>query len=107
MPQEKEDAIRGMLEAYAKGDNEGGLAAFDPAAAFHWTFRPDGGVFHGHEGVAEAMRSWTAPFAEHRIELTEVRDAGRIVHWQGFAGRDDALVAAGLSEDPCRPSAND
>jgi ketosteroid isomerase-like protein len=80
MSEENVEIVRRMLEAYMSGDNEAALAAFDPAVAFDWTVRPDGGaVFRGREGVAEAMRTWSGAFEDYRIEAEEIVDAGDCV----------------------------
>jgi ketosteroid isomerase-like protein len=130
MSEENVEVVRRTIEAYMSGDNEAALAAFDPAVAFDWkALRPDGRVFRGSGGVAEAMRDWSGTFEDWRMEIEEILDAGdcvfvvthdvgrgkgsgipieqtayqvvtlrngKIIHWQGFPRRDQALEAAGL-----------
>jgi ketosteroid isomerase-like protein len=76
MSTENVKLVRRCLEAYSAGDNETALAAFDPDVEFDMTTRPDGGVFRGPEGIAEAMRTWTGTFESWRIEAEEMIDAG-------------------------------
>jgi uncharacterized protein len=76
MSEENVEVVRRMLEAYALGDNEAALAAFDPDVVFDQSIRPDGGIFHGRDGLAEAMRTWTGTFENWRLEVEKIIDAG-------------------------------
>jgi ketosteroid isomerase-like protein len=76
MSQENVEIIRKMFEAYASGDFEASLADFDPEVEFDVSIRPEGGLYRGPEGVAEAMRSWTGTWDDFRIEIEEIIDAG-------------------------------
>jgi ketosteroid isomerase-like protein len=64
------------MEAYLSGDNEGALAHYDPEVEFDATIRPEGRVYHGREGVAEAMRVWTGTWEGWRVRTEELVDAG-------------------------------
>jgi ketosteroid isomerase-like protein len=80
MSQENVEIVRRTIEAYISGDNEAALAAFDPAVALDWkALRPDGRVFRGSGGVAEAMRDWSGTFEDWRMEIEEIVDAGDCV----------------------------
>jgi ketosteroid isomerase-like protein len=73
---ENVEIVRRMLEDYLRGDNEAALAAYDPDVEFDATVRPDGQIFHGPAGVAEAMRTWTGAFEDWKMEVQEIVDAG-------------------------------
>jgi ketosteroid isomerase-like protein len=87
MSQENMEVVRRTLESYSAGDNEAAFEGFDPKIKFDVTFRPDGQVYEGREGVAEGMRIWTGTFAEWRFEVNELIDAGdhvlAVVHESG------------------------
>jgi ketosteroid isomerase-like protein len=76
MSEENVEVVRRCLDAYSAGDNEASLAAFDPDVVFDQSIRPDGGVFHGPDGIAEAMRTWTGAFEDWRLQVEEIIDAG-------------------------------
>jgi ketosteroid isomerase-like protein len=72
MSQENVEIVRGILESYAAGENEAAFEGLDPKIKFDMTFRPDGRVYEGREGVAEAMRIWTGAFAAWRFEVDDL-----------------------------------
>jgi ketosteroid isomerase-like protein len=76
MSQENVETVRGVMSAYVAGDNEAALAAFDSEVEFDASARPEGQVFRGRSGVAEAMRVWTGAWADWRVEVEEIIDAG-------------------------------
>ena len=76
MSNEAVDLVRSCFEAYLRGDAEAALAAFDPQVEFDMTIRPDGRVFHGLAGVAEAMHLWTEVFDELQLEAEGFMEAG-------------------------------
>jgi ketosteroid isomerase-like protein len=65
-----------MLDAYVRGDNDTALAYFHPETEFDVTIRPEGKVYRGRAGVAEAMRTWTGTFEDFHYEVEEIIDAG-------------------------------
>ena len=77
MSQENVEIVRRTVDAYRSGDIDAGLAAYDPDVEFDVSSaRPEGGVFHGHEGVEEGIQAWVARWAEWRFEVEEIIDAG-------------------------------
>jgi uncharacterized protein len=88
MSQENVEIVRRHFEAYLSGDNETALAAYDPQVEFDASLRPEGHVYRGREGVAEAMRVWTGTWEDWTIELEEIVDAGdRVVLIARESGR--------------------
>jgi ketosteroid isomerase-like protein len=76
MSEENVEVVREMIAAYVAGDNAAALAAHDPEVEFDATVRPDGRIYRGREGVAEAMRVWTGTWEEYKLEVEEMIDAG-------------------------------
>jgi ketosteroid isomerase-like protein len=79
MSQENVEVVREMLAAYLAGDNAAALAALDPEIQFDATVRPDGRIYQGREGVAEAMRVWTGTWESYELETEAMIDAGDCV----------------------------
>lgn len=77
MSQENVEIVRRAADAYASGDIEASLAAYDPDVEFDVTYgRPEGGVYHGPHGVEEGVQAWVGRWAEYRFELEDIIDAG-------------------------------
>ena len=76
MSQENVEIVRRHMEAYLSGDNETALAAYDPQVEFDASLRPEGHVYRGREGVAEAMRVWSGTWEDWNVEMEEIIDAG-------------------------------
>jgi ketosteroid isomerase-like protein len=70
------ELIRRAHESLARGDMEGYLAAFHSDVEYDMSYRPDGRVYRGHDGVREARRMWANTWDEHRGELEELIDLG-------------------------------
>ena len=88
MSQENVETVRRIYAAYQAGDFEEAFDLMDPAVVFDGTVRPEGKIYHGHAGLAEALRSWTGTWAAFRMEVEEVIDAGeRIVAFETQSGR--------------------
>jgi ketosteroid isomerase-like protein len=85
---ENVEIVRRSIEAYLAGDNAAALEAYDPAVVFDATVRPEGQIYHGRAGVAEAMRVWTGAWEDFRIEPIEFIDAGdRVLFIERESGR--------------------
>jgi ketosteroid isomerase-like protein len=76
MSQENVEIVRRIYDGYLSGDYDAAFAAIDPAVEFDGTARPEGNVYHGHEGLAEALRTWTGTWEVWRLEVVEIIDAG-------------------------------
>jgi ketosteroid isomerase-like protein len=76
MSDENVDVVRRHMDAYLADDFEGALAHYHRDVVFDATARPEGGVYTGRQGIAEAMRVW--------------RDT-----WDDWNGRIEALIDAG------------
>ena len=76
MSEENVEIVRRIYDAYLLADFETALSLIDTEVEVDASLRPDGEVFHGHEGVAEALRTWTGAWEVFRVEVEEIRDAG-------------------------------
>lgn len=71
------EIVRRVVDAYAAGDIEAALAAYDAGVEFDVsTARPEGGVFHGPQGVEEGVRVWIERWDAYSYEVEEIVDAG-------------------------------
>ena len=77
MSSENVEIVRRSVEAYASGDIEAALAPYDPEVVFDpSSSRPEGGVYHGPQGVLEGVQLWIGNWAEYHFEVEEMIDAG-------------------------------
>jgi ketosteroid isomerase-like protein len=83
MPQENVEVVLGIHAAFSRGDLEGFLALWDPAAEYRAAITDaiegEAGAFRGHDG----LRRWWAElddlYVDLSTEVVEVRDAGEQV----------------------------
>src|SRR2546423_1022597 len=76
MSQENVEVVRRHMQAVLVGDYEAALADYDPEVEFDASVRPEGHVYRGREGVAEAMRVWSGTWEDWKVEVKETIDAG-------------------------------
>jgi ketosteroid isomerase-like protein len=76
MSRENVEIVRQIYDAYLAGDFAAGLAHLDPRVEFDVSIRPEGKVYYGHDGVADALRTWTGTWEAFRMEVEELIDAG-------------------------------
>ena len=94
MSQENVEIVGRVFDAYLSGDFETAFALIDPEVEFDVSIRPEGKVYRGHEGVAEALRTWTGTWEAFRMEVEELIDAGEhviSVERQSGRGRGSGL----------------
>ena len=70
------EVVSSSMQAYLSGDNEGALSHYATDVEFDATLRPEGKVYRGRDGVAEAMRVWTGTWADYKLQVEEIIDAG-------------------------------
>ena len=61
MSQENVEIVRGLQEAFARGDNDTPFSVYDPEIEWDMTRLPLPGeesVYHGHDGVRRYWRAW-------------------------------------------------
>jgi ketosteroid isomerase-like protein len=79
MSQENVELVRGMYEAFHRGDFDTALASFDPAVEVDASVRVDEGVGHGRDAVATVVGRWVGAWDDWREDIEEMRDLGRHV----------------------------
>jgi ketosteroid isomerase-like protein len=72
---ENVELVRRLYDAYEAGDFEAAFELIDPAVEFDGTVRPEGKVWQGHEGIADALRTWTGTWESWRLDIEEIIDA--------------------------------
>ena len=76
MSQENVEIVRRGFEAYERGDVPAMLADLSPDLAIHRTPpQPDAGIWHGPDGMLEALAGWTAEFEEFEMRAESFVDA--------------------------------
>jgi ketosteroid isomerase-like protein len=75
------DTVRSVYEAFGRQDWEGVLALFDPSLELDMTRSgmPDGGVYHGREGLQEGWAKWRGVWDRYDVELEELIEVGERV----------------------------
>jgi ketosteroid isomerase-like protein len=76
MSQENVEVVRRLHEAFLGGDYEAALACFADDAVTDMTVRPDGRLYHGPQGMFEAMAVWIQMWDDYRFEPEDYVDAG-------------------------------
>jgi ketosteroid isomerase-like protein len=80
MSRENVELVRRIYEWFLQGEIEQALAVLDPE--IEWREPPESpgaGVYHGHDGVRRSYASWTGNWADYRLEVEELIDAGDAV----------------------------
>jgi ketosteroid isomerase-like protein len=73
---ENVEIVRRMMEAWVGGSPETALGYMAADVEYDVTVRPDGKVWHGHEGVSRAVIEWVGAWSEWSIELERYLDVG-------------------------------
>jgi ketosteroid isomerase-like protein len=73
------EVVLDIYDAFTRRDNAAPFAVYAPDIELD--FREGGSpdaqaVYHGHEGVRTAFRTWLAPFRSFEFQPEETRDAG-------------------------------
>lgn len=87
--------VRAFLEAFQRGDMAAMAATLDPAVELHeWPDGPEAGVYHGHEGVREAVAAWGDSWDSIEVEIEDIVEGdGRVVATlrQRFKGKGSEI----------------
>jgi ketosteroid isomerase-like protein len=76
MSQENVEIVRRHMEAFGSGDYAAALGAYHPEVVCDATVRPEGRIYRGRDGVAEAIRVWGGTWEDWTWEIEELIDAG-------------------------------
>jgi ketosteroid isomerase-like protein len=67
--QESFQVVQALGEAYLRGDQEAMLALVDPGVVVtQFADQPDARPYHGHDGLVQAISSWTDTWDDYSIE---------------------------------------
>jgi ketosteroid isomerase-like protein len=72
MSQENVEIVRQHIAAYESGNYDAALAAYHPDVVCDATVRPEGRIYRGREGVAEAIRVWAGTWDDWHWEIEEL-----------------------------------
>jgi ketosteroid isomerase-like protein len=98
MSEENVEIVRGVYDAWQRGDFEAALEPFHEDV--EWFGPPDisraggGRVESGHQGVRRSVGRWMGIWVDHRFELRELIDCGAEVlaeGWQQGRGRGSGV----------------
>ena len=76
MSQENVEIVRQHMAAYESGNYDAALAVYHPDVVVDASVRPEGRVYRGREGVAEAVRVWAGTWEDWHWDIEELIDAG-------------------------------
>jgi uncharacterized protein len=98
MSRENVEIVRRVYDAYLSGNFEAALAMIDPEVVWDASRAvPDGNVSRGHDGMVEALRTWTGTWEAFRIDVEEIIDAGDqvlVVEQQSGRGKGSGVPLA-------------
>jgi len=66
-----------MQESFLGPQPEHALAFFDADIVYDARERPDGKVWHGHDGMRRAMADWSGVWEDWQVETERYIDAGK------------------------------
>jgi ketosteroid isomerase-like protein len=70
------ELVRHMFEAYKTTTPERAFEFLHPEVRYDVTVRPDGKVWHGHDGVRGALLEWTSTWEDWEMDVERYIDAG-------------------------------
>jgi ketosteroid isomerase-like protein len=89
MSKENVEMVRRCFDAWMSGDSASALPLLSAEIEFDVSTRPDGKVWHGPEGVRNAIAEWVNAWDDYALETEEWLDAGgdRVVSLWHESGR--------------------
>jgi ketosteroid isomerase-like protein len=76
MSEKNVEIVRRIIAAAQRGDWEAALSGYDEGVVLDQSRMPDGGVYHGHEGVREFYGRWFGAWTDFRLESERILDSG-------------------------------
>jgi ketosteroid isomerase-like protein len=76
MSEQDVETVRRLMESFQGGPLEPALALAHPEIEFDARVRPDGKVWHGPEGVVQAMLEWTGTWSDWTMDVEDILEAG-------------------------------
>jgi hypothetical protein len=88
MSQENVEIVRGLHEAFARGDNDTPFSVYNPEIEWDMTRLPLPGeesVYHGHDGVRRYWRAWLEAGSSSMPQSSDLLKLE--IMWSRFSGR--------------------
>jgi ketosteroid isomerase-like protein len=76
MSQANVEVVRRIIDAARREDWDTALSGYDEAVELDQTRMPDGGTYHGHDGMRDFYRRWIGSWDDFRADPIEFIDAG-------------------------------
>lgn len=76
MSQENVELVWSAFDAWNREDMESLLSLMDAEIVVVQPPMPDGGTFHGHAAVLEAIAAWPEQWDDFRVDVVQVVDVG-------------------------------
>jgi len=76
MSKENVEIVRGMYEAFDRGEASVALGYFDPEVVMDASHRVDGRIGHGREEMTAILAEWMTTWDDFHDEVSELRDLG-------------------------------
>jgi ketosteroid isomerase-like protein len=98
--EENVEIVRRAMEAWGSSNPEQALEYLHPEVEYDARVRPDGKMWHGREGVRQAMIEWTGAWSDWQVEVEDYLDAGQgrvVILWRE-SGRAKGSGAAMAQE---------
>ncbi len=102
MSQEKLEVVRRIVGAFCAGDWRTALNGYDEAVELDQSRMPDGGIYHGHQGMREFYARWVGSwdhFDAHPVEFIDAGDATIVVMQISGTGKGSGASVTMRSAD--------
>ena len=102
MSEKNVEVVRQVVGALCAGDWRTALNGYDEAVEFDQSGVPDGGIYHGHDGMREFYGRWVGSwdhFEAHPVEFIEAGDATIVVMQISGTGKGSGASATMRSAD--------
>jgi uncharacterized protein len=76
MSEENVETVRRIVGAFCAGDWTTALNGYDEAVELDQSRMPDGGLYHGHQGMREFYRRWVGTWEHFHANPVEFIDTG-------------------------------
>jgi len=76
MSEQDVETVRRLMASFQGGPLEPALAVAHPEIEFDARVLPDGKVWHGPEGVVQALHEWTGAWSDWNMDVEGILDAG-------------------------------
>ena len=90
------EIVRASYDAFARGDFQASLEAYDPDCEWDDTqLRPDGRLLRGRDELSDQIRRWRGTFSEYEWATERLLDAGGetvIIYTERGRGKGSGVI---------------